>query len=235
VLFDLGYFAFQWLDELTGDGYHYITRLREGTSFTVIHTFARDGDTFDGLIWLGADRADRARHAVRLIAVRRGRRLHRYLTNVLEPDLLPAHEVVALYARRWDIELAIKLVKTHLGVSLWWSGKDVVILQQLWATLIIAQIVAALRLEIAGRAGVDPFDVSVALLVEQLPQYAARGRDPVATFVERGRRMGYIRPSRRIRMQVHGLDPTTYQPAPPDLVLTRTPRYAQRRSIPRSA
>jgi hypothetical protein len=232
VLFDLGYFAFQWFDELTQGGVWYVTRWREGTSYTVLHAFHDHGDCFDGLVWVGAYRADRARYAARLITFRRGRQVHRYLTNVLDPQRLSPAEVAALYARRWDIELAIKLVKTHLGLSLWWSTKDVVIAQQLWATLTIAQVLAALRLEIAGRAGVDPFDVSVALLVETLPQYAVRGLDPVATFVAQGRRLGFIRPSRRIRIVVDGFDPATYQPPPPDLPLQRPPRYAHRRSLP---
>ncbi|MBK7781874.1 MAG: hypothetical protein IPJ58_14110 [Ardenticatenia bacterium] len=92
-----------------------------------------------------------------------------------------------LYARRWDIEMAIQLVKQHLGVRLWWSSNLVVIERQLWATLIIAQVVMGLRLEIAGRAEVDIFDVSLPLLVQYLPRYAARGEDPVAAFVRDGR------------------------------------------------
>jgi hypothetical protein len=53
-----------------------------------------------------------------LVQVCRGRALHRCLTNVRDPRLLSAAEVVALYARRWDIERAIALVKQHLGLSL---------------------------------------------------------------------------------------------------------------------
>lgn len=233
LLCDLGYFAFQWFDELTRDGYWYISRWREGTTYTVSHTFYDRDGCFDGLVWVGKYRSDRARYAARLIIVRRGQRVQAYLTNVLDPAVLSPQEVVALYARRWDIELAIKLVKTHLGLSLWWSGKDVIIQQQVWATLIIAQILAALRLEIAGRAGVDPYDVSLARMIEQLPQYAARGLDPVATFIDRGRRLGYIRPSRRIRIVVDGFDLATYAPRPPDLCLERPPRYAHRRSLAR--
>lgn len=235
ILCDLGYFAFQWFDELTRDGFFYISRWRAGTSYTILHTYHDHGDCFDGLVWVGKYRADQARYAARLITYRRGRQVHAYLTNVLDPAVLSPQDVAALYARRWDIELAIKLVKTHLGLSLWWSGKDTVIQQQLWATLTIAQILAALRLEIAGRAGIDPFDVSLALLVEQLPQYAARGLDPVATFIERGRRMGYIRPSRRIRIVVPGFDLDAYAPRPPDLRIERPPRYAHRRSLQRTA
>ena len=233
LLCDLGYFAFQWFDDLTQGGFHYISRWRAATSYTVLHTFHAAGESFDGLVWLGAYRADRAAQAVRLIQFRQGGVLRRYLTNVLDPATLSPQEVAALYARRWDIELAIKLVKTHLGLSLWWSTKDVVIQQQLWAVLTIAQLLQGLRLEIAGRAEVEPHDVSMAMLVEQLPQYAARGWDPIATFLERGRRMGYIRPARRVRIEVPGFDPATYVPPPPDLVITRRPRYAQRNSLHR--
>ena len=68
-----------------------------------------------------------------------------------------------------------------------WTGKPLAVLQQVWAVLIIAQILQALRVEIAGRAGVDPFEVSMALLVEYLPQFEARGLDGVAEFVAQGR------------------------------------------------
>src|SRR5438067_2478080 len=76
----------------------------------------------------------------------------RYLTNVLDPTLLPAHEVPALYARRWDIELAYKLLKRELNLHLLWSGKTAVIHQQIWATLIISQVLLALWMEVAATA-----------------------------------------------------------------------------------
>ena len=228
VLFDRGYFAFQFFDDLTQQGLWWITRWREKTSYTVIHTFAQHGDTFDGLIWLGAYRADRTAHLVRLVQFRRGDDLVRYLTNVRDPQLLPLDEVVQLYARRWDIEMAFQLIKQHLGLSLWWSSKDSVIHQQLYAILIIAQIVQALRLEIAARAGVEVFDVSLPLLVRYLPVFAARGEDPVAMFVERGRLAGFIRPSRRIVITAPD-PPLAYAISITARPILRTPRYAGRR------
>ena len=51
-----------------------------------------------------------------------------------------------------------------------------------------------MRLEIAHKAGVDPFEVSIGLLVQYAPQYAYEGRNPVEIF-ERGRKLGFIRPS----------------------------------------
>jgi hypothetical protein len=228
LLFDLQYFAFTWFDDLTAARYWWISRLREGTSYTIEHVFYEEHDTLDALIWLGAHRADRAKHAVRLVQFRQGGVLRRYITNLCDPQTLPPLLVAELYARRWDFELAARLVKEHLGLRLLWSSKRAVVLQQVWAVLIIAQIVQALRLEIAGRAGVDVFEVSVALLVKYLPRIAARGDDPVAVFVSDGRRVGFIRPSRRTVIHAPPIDPLAIVPLPVGIARTRTPRYAGR-------
>jgi hypothetical protein len=227
VLADLGYFGFAWFDDLTAHGLWWVSRLRQQTSYRVVHTFAQHGDTFDGLVWLGAYRADRSRHLVRLVHYRHGRELRQYLTNVRDPARLGLAAIVSLYARRWDIEMAVALVKQHLGLHLWWSTKDVVVQQQLFAVLIIAQLLQALRLEIALRAEVDVFDVSLPLLVRYLPQFARQGEDPVAAILACGRAAGIIRPSRRLRYTTPDppLAPAWSIAAVP---ITRTPRYARR-------
>jgi hypothetical protein len=229
LLFDLGFFAFAWFDDLTADGFLWVSRLREKTSTEVLHVFYEAGDTRDALVWLGAHRADRAKYAVRLVEFRRGPVLHRYLTNVLCPRRLPLAEVARLYARRWDIEMAVNTAKTDLGLHLLWSSKPAVILHQVWAVLAIAQLLQALRLLVAATAEVEPFDVSLPLLVRYLPQYAARGGDPIAAFAADGRRLGFIRPSRRIRLAVPAVPAAGLRAPPNGLRLVRTPRYARRR------
>ncbi len=231
VVADLGYFGFAWFDWLTERGYYWVSRLRAKTSYTVRHVFYQRGEVFDGLVWLGAHRADRARHAVRLVTFRQGGTLRRYITNVRAPHTFPLRAVAEVYARRWDIEMAFALVKQHLKLRLLWSAKPGVLHQQLWATLIIAQVLQALRLEIAVKAGVDPFEVSIGLLVEYAPRYAYEGRDPVQVFVERGRALGFIRPSRRTRIHAPPIPDAAIRPAPPDLELSRTPRYAHRKCV----
>jgi hypothetical protein len=228
LLADLGYFGFAWFDDLTQQGLWWLSRLRSKTSYSVIHVFHQADGFFDGIVWLGAYRADKATHAVRLVSFRVGLTTHSYITNVLDPHLFPATEIAQVYARRWDIELAIKMLKRHLNLHLWWSAKPIVIQQQLWAVLIIAQILHALHVEIAGRAGVDIFDVSLQLLVEYAPRYAADGLDVLSIFVERGRALGFIRPSTRLRPQAPVIASERIIPCPPGLVLTRQPRYAQR-------
>lgn len=229
ILADLGYFSFPWFDELTDAGHWWLSRMREKTSTTLIHTFYAEGQVLDALVWLGAHRADHARYAVRLVQFPHGNRLHRYITNVTDPGQLSMAEVARLYARRWDIEMAVQLVKEHLGLGLLWSAKPVVIQQQLWAVLTIAQIVQALRLEAAARAGVDLFEVSLPLLVRYLPRYAAWGHEPLAAFLEDGKRLGFIRPSRRVQISAPLPDLSAYTWPPPDLVRERPPRYAGRK------
>lgn len=228
ILMDLGFFSFEWFDQLTSEGYYWLSRLRQKTSYEVLHTFYRNGETFDGLVWLGAYRADRSRYAVRLVTFRVGEVHYQYITNVARPTLLSLHDIAVLYARRWDIELAFKLIKRELDLHMFWSGKLVVVLQQVWAVLLISQILHAIQLEIAGRAGVDPFDVSLTLVIEYLPGW--NDVDFIQLAVERGREAGFIRPSRRIRIKTPPVELSAYSPPPPDLVVVRPPRYAHRRS-----
>jgi hypothetical protein len=225
LLADLGYFAFAWFDDLTAAGYHWISRLRQKTSTRTIHVYYDRGGVFDGLVWLGAYRADKGGRAVRLVRFNRGGTTFTYITNVRDPAVLPLREMARLYARRWDVELAFKLIKQHLGLHVLWSAKEVVLLQQVWGVLIIAQILQGLRLEIAQRAGADPFEVSMALLVQYLPQYLFHSdADPVARFVAYGRQLRFIRPSSRLVIVAPDIPPDQIIPCPSDLILERTPR-----------
>jgi hypothetical protein len=234
ILADLGYFGFAWFDDLTDAGFWWVSRLRAKTSYTVLHAFYDDGTTFDGLVFLGAHRADRAKHAVRLVSFQVGAASRQYISNVTDPAVLSLLDIARLYARRWDIELAFKLIKRELGLQLLWSAKTTIVLQQVWAVLIIAQIFQALRLEIAARAGVDFFDVSLPLLIRYLPQFARDGRDPIAVILATGGGAGLFRPARRVQIKAPHLSLDHLALAPPELVLVRTPRYAQKGCGPRS-
>src|SRR6184192_3591594 len=65
--------------------YWFVCRLREKTSYTVLHTFYTCEEVFDGLVWLGNYHAQ-AGHAVRLVRFRVGALTLTYLTNVLDPS-----------------------------------------------------------------------------------------------------------------------------------------------------
>ena len=73
------------------------------------------------IVWLGAYRADRAKHAG-LVTFRQGT-MRRYITNVRDPHTFPIRSIAEV-PRRWDIEMALKLV--DLKLHLLWSSKQVV-------------------------------------------------------------------------------------------------------------
>ncbi len=229
VLADLGYFSFRWFDELTDLGYSWISRVKENTWVVVLHTYYEAGDTFDRLVWLGAWNI-KGKYGVRQVQFRQGGELRQYFTNVCNPTVLPLAEIARLYARRWDIELAFLTLKRELGLHLIWSSKSVVVLAQVWACLIIAQVMQALRMEVALRAEVDPFDVSLPLLFEALPQFSSLGYDGIAQCVRQGQRLGIIGPSTRLRIQAPEIPPEQLIPLPQETVLCRQPCYHQEKS-----
>ncbi len=241
ILADLGYFSFPWFDWLSGQGYLWISRVREKTSYIVKHTYIEQqhGHVFDGLVWLGQHRMDRAGCLVRLIQFQHHGVCYEYITNVLDPQCLSIHEVAQLYARRWDIELSFKLLKKDLGISLWWSSHPTLVMQQLWIALILAQVLHALQLRIAAEAGVELFDVSLPVLVKLLKQAPAhvppqgQAESFLSLLLRRGPSLGLLRPSRRILICTPVIE-QPYTPLPKDMQFVRKERYAHSKCGPRS-
>jgi Transposase DDE domain len=228
LLTDLGYFGFQWFDDLTQQGYWWLSRLRQKTTFEVIHIFYQDDQVLDALVWLGAYRSDRARFSVRLVQYHYAGVQRSYITNVLDPRLFSLHDMVLCYARRWDIEMMFNLVKTHLKLHTLISSKLSVVLHQVFAVFTIAQIILGLRADIAQQANVDPFEVSLDLLVRWVPRFAADNLDPVATILERGKLTGFIRPTSRLTFSLPTLHLKHYVIPDSLTPLERTPRYAHK-------
>lgn len=237
ILEDLGYFGFPWLDWLTDAGYYFISRLKEKTTYERLHTFVEDQAQgyLDTLIWLGTYRSDRAAHAVRLIQFRKENHLYSYITNVLDPQILPMHEIVQLYARRWDIELIFLLLKEHFGLHIWWSSKQDLMLCQLWIALILAHLLTRLRFQVAEAASTSFFDVSIPVLMDLLRRFSSSSTPLVSRLTREGRFLKLIRPHSRIHPQISHIFIMDITPLPPDLLLLRTPRYAHRNHHPRTA
>lgn len=225
LLFDLGYFCFQWFDDLSRLGLWYVSRIRHTSAIHVLHCFYEQGDTFDGLVFLGTKKGARPQYALRLVRFRMHGLMHTSITNVLDPHQLSMQDIAQLYARRWDIECAFLLLKKHLGLALFWSAKPHVLLQQVWGTLILAQLWQALRLQIAVQAKQEPYDVSMALLIEYLPTLSDYHQEGLGLLLTRGSDLGFIRPSSRIRIQTPDLTGLLIVPRPADLVLEQVPNY----------
>ncbi|MBV9710405.1 MAG: IS4 family transposase [Ktedonobacteraceae bacterium] len=234
VLFDRGYFAFAWLDELTERGLFWVSRYSNDASYRIRHICYQGDGILDAIVELGVYRSDQTRMVVRLVQFWLKGKQYRYLTNVCDPLTLPLAEVARLYRRRWDIELAFRLLKDHLQFRLLWSARWPVIQVQLWAALLLGQIFHGLQQEIAHQAGVEPEEVSIALLVRMAPGWYQRRIDPVEHSLRLGRELGIIRPSSRTRWVLPLVDPASVTSPPPEALQPRThARHAHRKGGPR--
>src|SRR6266702_4240437 len=232
LLFDGGYLSFPWFDELTERGLWWISRYANHASMQVRHILYQGDGVLDAIVWLGKYRADRAKYPVRLVQFYSHGRLHRYLTNVLDPQQLSLADLAGLYARRWDIELTFGVLKEHLQLGQLWSAKWEVVQVQIWCALLLAQLFHGLQVQLAAQEGVDPFEVSIDLLVDLVPDLLHRGLAPLPFLGRVGHEVGLIRPSTRIEVQVPFVDATWITPAPPEALRPReTVRYAQRKCV----
>jgi Transposase DDE domain len=237
ILADLGYFSFPWFDYLTGQGYFWVSRLKDNVSYDLKEVFAYDDGTglLDAVIWLGKYRANRAAHAVRLVCFTVGGTRYRYLTNVLSPSQLSMQEIAQLYARRWDIEMAFNLLKSELGLHLWWGACPQLVLAQLWIALILAQLLYGVQRHLALQAQVDPGEVSMHVLIELLSMSPVGPTPLLERLVQQGRALGLIRPSRRFTVTVPPIQPHMLCSAVPGQDCMRHARYARPKAPARSA
>lgn len=136
------------------------------------------------------------------------------------------------------IELGYRMLKDHLGLRLLWSAKASVIGAQVWASVLLAQLLHALQVQVAVEAGVETFDVSLELLWRYGPELSrravARGQSLLEVIVELGVDIKLIRPSTRIRRCVPIIDWQEIIPVPVDVCWMRPPRYAHKTNGTRS-
>ena len=98
-------------------------------------------------------------------------------------------------------------------------------MQQVFGTLVIAQVLFAMRTEVALAAKAQLREVSLPLLVRWVPELALAGQDPIRTLAQRGRDAGIIRPFRGREYALPCPDLQEYK-FPPDRPPPAKARYA---------
>jgi hypothetical protein len=120
------------------------------------------------------------------------------LTTLLSPDAFPAREIAALYAERWQIEIAyLHLKKTVKGAGRVLRGRSAALArQETWALLLVHNMTAAIAARAAGQAGLDPdlipFTAVLSLVRGRITadarcrhcgRHPASGNDPIAPLI----------------------------------------------------
>jgi len=187
LILDRGFYDFQFFDDLTNKGAHFITRLKKNAKIRISEQLSNTDTVKDMIVYLGAGQNGAPILKVRVVEIRFGRHWYRYMTSVLDPEILPPFVVADLYRRRWRIEDAFNTVKRLLNLSYLWTGSINGIQLQIWATWLFYAILVDLGDEVANEMAV-PFDrISLEMLFRGLYHFMqaynkGKATDPVAYF-----------------------------------------------------
>jgi len=95
------------------------------------------------------------------------------VTTLLDPNLFPAGDLVALYARRWRLELCLRDLKTTMGMEALRCKTPDMAEKELLAYLVAHNLIRCVMAEAVARDPVDLERVSFKGSVDALRQYSA--------------------------------------------------------------
>jgi hypothetical protein len=112
---------------------------------------------------------------LRFTATLRGFRNRRVtlVTTLLDPQLYPAQEIIALYARRWSLELCFRDLKTTMGMETLRCQSPAMAEKELLAYLVAHNLVRCVMAQAVARYQVDLQRISFKGTVDALRQYSA--------------------------------------------------------------
>lgn len=200
LLFDLGFVNHALFDLMSRQGIWFVTRAKSNASLLPVRVLLQAENVCDSLVILGKDKSQ-CQQTLRLVAIKYRGKWYRYLTNGLDPEILPAVYVVALYWQRWRIEEASLVVKRLLGLAYFACGAVNAIQVQLWATWILYTVLVDLTDAVAEEVQ-QPFAmISVEMVYRGLYHFSQayhRGLadDPVKYLAQKASVLSIIKAER---------------------------------------
>jgi hypothetical protein len=155
LLFDLGFVDYALFDRMSQDGIFFVTRVKSNAKIKVERVLWEGPRVRDCLVTVGQGKTQ-CQQTLRLVAILYQGKWYRYLTNVLDPAVLPAVYVVAVYWQRWRIEEAYLSVKRLLGLAYFACGAQNAVQVQLWASWLLYAVLTDLTDAVAEALG-QPF------------------------------------------------------------------------------
>jgi len=164
LILDLGFTNFKAFARLVN--VTFITRAKTNLSFRLIKVNRTSSKGVrDWLVWIGEGDS---LQKVRLVQVFYHGIWYRYLTNELNPNMLPVLHIANLYRQRWSIEDAFNIVKRLLGLAYFWTGSQHGILLQLWTTWMLYGVLVDLTDDIAVKLDKPFMDISMEMVYRGL-------------------------------------------------------------------
>jgi hypothetical protein len=110
------------------------------------------------------------------LTLREARVHHKVLvTTMLDPRALPKPELGALYARRWNVELDLRCIKTTLHMDVLRCQTPAMNEKELWVHLLAYNVIRLLMVQAARDAGVHPRELSFKHTVQMWIAWRSRG------------------------------------------------------------
>lgn len=207
LIIDRGFWNFRFFEQLIKGKSDFITRFKSKAKYRAIGTLSQSPTHHDQLIELGSGYQGNPIITVRLVEIKHGSTWYRYLTSVVNPEVLPPYVVADLYARRWRIEETFSTLKRLLGLSYLWTGSINGIQLQLWATWLFYVVLIDLADEVADELSV-PFErISVEMVFRGLYHFSVAyhqgdATDPVAYLTApENRDLGVVKALRKKRQK----------------------------------
>jgi hypothetical protein len=172
LVFDLGFFSFLWFDDFTASHRFFVTRMREKTAYRTVRELSSSPYYRDEIIQVGQYRSNPCQYPLRMVSVWWQGVWYRYLTNVLDPQVLSARQVCELYRRRWRIEDAFALTKRVLDLAYLWTGSTNAVQLQIYATLIFYAVLLTVCQQVAEVLGEPLERLSVEMVFRAFYHYS---------------------------------------------------------------
>ena len=110
------------------------------------------------------------------LTVREIKVAHRVLvTTLLEHRQVSKDDLSTLYARRWNVELDLRNLKTTMGMDVLSCQTPQMNEKQLWVHLLAYNLIRLLMAQAARKAGIDPRTLSFKHTVQLWTEWVSRG------------------------------------------------------------
>ena len=142
VAIDRAYINYEKFEKLTERGVIYVTKMKKGLVYTILNDTMYQ--TLDGLMEVRVQEVlftkqlkedQRIEHHARIVTYvdEKKHKLISLLTNDMDSD---PDEIVAIYRKRWEIELLFKQIKQNFPLRYFYGESANAIKVQIWITLI---------------------------------------------------------------------------------------------------
>lgn len=166
LLLDRAFHTFVWAAQCTKRNVAFVVRAKSGSGVVKARHVQQLGPGDElralGSAWTRRKHPDLpAEVQVRFVTRNLGTHTVTVLTNLLSPDDYPADEIIALYRERWEVEFALRELKTEMGeLVLFRSKRPERVLQEAYGLLTAFNCVHALMCEAAQEVDVKPTALS---------------------------------------------------------------------------